>query len=159
MKHPGFGLIGLRKSIDSKGFHCRFKKLLDFLAREFPVEPRLSFRSVKPLLAAFGFLNRQLNMPVIQWLEHLAENIKKLIITGFTCDFGPERFVLLIPVDIAQAKKRIPVVKSVPQVFKILFGIAIDHDSDEFSTTIPFSIKWNYCNKKSVNYMDEVMDF
>ena len=66
-------------------------------------------------------------MPVIQRLEHLAKNIEQFIITGLARDSGPVSFILLLPIDIPYFEKWIPVVKGLPKLFEILFGVAIEH--------------------------------
>jgi len=69
----------------------------------------------------------QLDMPVIQRIEYLAEDIEKLIVACLLCDFGSVRVVLLFPVDIPQLKKWVSVVEGVPQRFEIPFRVA-NHD-------------------------------
>ena len=70
-------------------------------------------------------------MPIIQRVEHLAKNIEELIIAGFTRDLRPMDVVLLSPVDLSQLEEGIPVVKGLPQLLEILFGIANDHGGSD----------------------------
>ena len=72
-------------------------------------------------------LDPQLDMPVIQRIEYLAEDIKKLIVACLLCDLGSVRVVLLFPVDIPQLKKWVSAVEGVPQGFEIPFRVA-NHD-------------------------------
>jgi pimeloyl-ACP methyl ester carboxylesterase len=62
-------------------------------------------------------------MAIIQWIEHLAENIKKFIVCGLPRDPGAVGFILLFPVDIPQLKKRVPVMKGLPQFLEIDFRV------------------------------------
>src|SRR5687768_12726833 len=66
-------------------------------------------------------------MTIIQRREHLAKDFEKLIITGLARDSGPVSFILLFPVDIPYFEKWIPVVKGLPKLFEIRFGVAIEH--------------------------------
>ena len=66
-------------------------------------------------------------MPIIQGIEYLAEDIKKLIVACLLRDFGSVRVVLLFPIDIPQLKKWVSVVEGVPQGFEIPFRVA-NHD-------------------------------
>jgi hypothetical protein len=79
----------------------------------------------RPLMPAS--FNLQLDMPVIQRIEYLAEDVEKLVIGCLLCDFGSVRVVLLFPVNIPQLKKWVSVVEGVPQRFEIPFRIA-NHD-------------------------------
>ena len=63
-------------------------------------------------------------MTVIQRVEHLAHDIEELVIAGFTRDLRSVDVVLLSPVDLSQLEEGIPVVKGLPQLLEILFGIA-----------------------------------
>ena len=72
-------------------------------------------------------LDPQLDMPVIQRIEYLAEDIEKLIVACLLCDFGSVRVVLFFPVDTPQLKKWVSVVEGVPQRFEIPFRVA-NHD-------------------------------
>src|ERR1700730_6995625 len=129
VKHPGLGLFRPPETIGDKSLLGRFEELLDLSVREFPMEPGLFLRGeVSPpaIPPCFGF---QLNMAVIQRVEHLTEDIEELIITGVLCDLGSIGVILLFPVDIPQLEKWIPVVKGLPQLFEILFRVAIDHGS------------------------------
>jgi hypothetical protein len=95
--------------------------------RELLIEARLLLRGEVarlPLITCFGL---QLDMPVIQRLEHLAKNIEKLSITGFTRDLRSVHVVLLLPVDISQLEEGIPTVKGLSQLLEILLGIANKH--------------------------------
>ena len=75
-------------------------------------------------------------MPVIQRVEHPAEDIEELVVTGLTCDPGPVGVVLLLPVDLPQLEKWIPVVKGLPQLLEILLGIAIAHGTADPSSAV-----------------------
>src|SRR5687767_11651746 len=87
-------------------------------------------------------------MTIIQRREHPAKNIEKVIITGLARDSGSVSFILLFPVDLPYFEKWIPVVKRLPKLFEILFGVAIEHAiplwywlsfiSSESSVEIPF---------------------
>jgi len=66
-------------------------------------------------------------MPIVQRREHLAKDIEQFVITGLARDLRSISFVLLLPVDIPYFEKWIPVVKGLPKLFEILFGVAIDH--------------------------------
>jgi len=80
-------LYRLPETIGDKSLLGRFEELLDLSAREFLPKFGLFLWgevSFLPISACFGY---QLNMPVMQRGEHLAENIEELIITGLPCDF------------------------------------------------------------------------
>src|SRR5580765_5692872 len=66
-------------------------------------------------------------MPVVQRCEHPAQNLEQLIITGLARDPGSISFILFLPVDIPYFEEWIPVVKGLPKLFEILFGVAIEH--------------------------------
>src|SRR5262245_3776855 len=85
-------------------------------------------------------LGLQLDMPVIQRTEHLAEDLEKLIIGSLLCDFWSVRVVLLFPVDIPQLEKWVSVVEGIPQGFEILFRVT-NHDGDvNSSVSTPWSL-------------------
>ena len=110
-----------------KGLLGRLEKLLDLSLGKFLMESGLFLWAEIscPLMpASFNF---QLNMPVIQRSEHLAEYIEKPIIACLLCDFWSVRVVLLFPVNIPQLKKWVSVVEGVPQGFEIPFRVA-NHD-------------------------------
>jgi hypothetical protein len=112
-----------------KSLFGRLEELLDLSLCKFSMESgRLLWPEVSclPMSASFDL---QLDMPIIQRIEHLAEDIEKLIIAGLPCDFGPVRVVLLFPVDIPQLEKWVSVVEGVPQGVEILFRVA-KHDGD-----------------------------
>jgi hypothetical protein len=76
VKHPGLGLCGPPETIGDKRLRGRFEELLDLSAREFLPKSGFSFRvevSLPPTPTCFGY---QLDMPVVQRGEHLAENIE-----------------------------------------------------------------------------------
>ena len=73
-------------------------------------------------------------MPIVQRREHLAKNIEQLIITGLARDSSPVSFILPLPVDIPYFEKWISVVKGLPKLFEILFGVAIEHAISFFFT-------------------------
>jgi hypothetical protein len=110
-----------------KSLFGRLEKLLDLSLCKFLMESGLfpwaeiSF----PLIPTA--LDPQLDMPVIQRIEHLAEDIEKLIVACRLCDLGSVRVVLLFPVDIPQLKKWVSVVEGVPQRVEIPFRVA-NHD-------------------------------
>src|SRR5688572_13901075 len=81
-------------------------------------------------------------MPIIQRREHLTKNIEEIIITGLARDSGSVSFILLFPVDIPYFKKWIPVVKGLPKLFEILFGVAIEH-------AIPLLSRLSFTSSKS----------
>ena len=102
MKHPGLSLCGPVEAIGDKGVLGRFEKLLNLSAREFP--PKSGFFlwvevSFLPIASCLGY---QLDMPVMQRSEQLAENIEELIITGLPRDFWSVGPKLFFPVDIPQ---------------------------------------------------------
>jgi hypothetical protein len=125
----------LPKTIGDKSLLCRFEELLDLSAREFPPKSGLFLWgevSSLPTPACFGY---QLNMPVMQRGQHLAENLEELIIAGLPCDFWSVGVILFFPVDISQLEKWISIVESLPQLFEILFRVANDHGSVDLSTS------------------------
>jgi hypothetical protein len=129
VKHPRLGLPGLTEPMADKSLFGRLEELLDLSLCKFSMESgRLLWPEVSclPMSASFDL---QLDMPIIQRLEHLAEDIEKLMIAGLLCDFGPVRVVLLFPVDIPQLEKWVSVVEGVPQGVEILFRVA-KHDGD-----------------------------
>ena len=107
----------------------RLEKLLDLSLCKFLMESGLFLWAEIscPLMPAS--LDPQLDMPVVQRIEYLAEDIEKLIVARLLCDFGSVRVVLLFPVDIPQLKKWVSVVEGVPQRFEIPFSVA-NHDGD-----------------------------
>lgn len=88
-------------------------------------------------------------MPVIQRIEHQAEDIEQLIITRLPRDFGSVGFILLFPVDTPQFEKWIPVVKGLPQVFEILFRVRNDHGSIDLGPATPLSHIYYLCFLKT----------
>ena len=105
----------------------RLEKLFDLSLCKFLIESWLFLWTEisRPLMLAS--FNLQLDMPVIQRIEHLAEDVEKLIIGSFLCDFGSVRVVLLFPVNIPQLKKWVSIVEGVPQRVEIPLRVA-DHD-------------------------------
>ncbi|HEY3136461.1 MAG TPA: hypothetical protein VGL29_10575 [Blastocatellia bacterium] len=135
MKHPGLSLCRRPETIGHKSLLGRFEELLDLSVREFLPKSGLFFWSevsFLPIPACFGY---QLDMPVMQRGEHLAENIEELIITGLPCDFWSVGVILFFPVDISQFEKWISIVEGLPQLFEILFRVANDHGSVDLSTS------------------------
>src|ERR1700730_1380653 len=135
MKHPGLSLCRPPETIGDKSLLGRFEELLDLSAREFLPKSGLSLWvevSFLPIPTCFGY---QLDMPVMQRGEHLAENIEEVIITGLRCDFWPVGVILLFPVDIPQFEKWISILEDLPQLFQILFSVANDHGSFDVSTS------------------------
>jgi hypothetical protein len=133
VKYPGLSLCRLPEAIGDKSLLGRFEELHDLSAREFLPKSRLFlWVEVSFLPACSGY---QLDMPVMQGGEHLAENIEELIITGLRCDFWSVGVVLFFPVDISQFEKWIPIVEGLPQLFEILFRVANDHGSVDLSTS------------------------
>jgi hypothetical protein len=107
----------------------RLEELLDLSLCKFSMESgRLLWPEVSCLLMSASF-DLQLDMPIIQRLEHLAEDVEKLIIACLLYDFGSVRVVLLFPIDIPQLEKWVSVVEGVPQGFEILVRVA-KHDGD-----------------------------
>jgi hypothetical protein len=134
MEHPGLSLFRPPETIGDKRLFGRFEELLDLSVREFLPESRLRLCgevSFLPMPTCFGL---QLDVPVIQRVEHLAEDIEEFIVTGLPCDFGSVGIILLVPVDIPQFEKWIPVAKGLPELFEILFRVAIDHGSVDLSS-------------------------
>lgn len=123
------------ETIGDKSLLSRFEELLDLSAREFLPKSGLFLWvevSFLPIPTCFGY---QLDMPVMQRGEHLAENIEELIVTGLPRDFWSVGVILLFPVDIPQLEKWIPVVEGLPQLFEILFRVANDHGIVDLSTS------------------------
>ena len=114
MKHPGLGLFRPPETTGDKSLLGRLEELLDLSGREFPPESGLWLWVEVSSLPIPPGLGLQLDMPVIQGVQHLAEDIEELIITRRRCDLGSVNVILLLPVDIPQLKERIPVVKGVP---------------------------------------------
>ncbi|MGC1610652.1 MAG: hypothetical protein WA801_13715, partial [Pseudolabrys sp.] len=136
---PGLSLCRLPETIGDKSRLGRFEELLDLSAREFLPKSGLFFWgevSFLPIPACFGY---QLNMPVIQRGEHLAENIEELIIAGLPCDFWSVDIILFFPVDIPQLEKWISIVEGLPQLFEILFRVTNDHGSVDPSTSARYA--------------------
>ena len=75
-------------------------------------------------------------MPVIQRVEHLAKNIEELIIAGITRDLRSVDVVLLPPIDLSQLEEGIPVVKGLPQLLEIVFGIANYHNGADLGAEL-----------------------
>src|SRR5580704_5784995 len=100
MKHPGLSLCWPPETVRGKSLLGRFEKLFDLSAREFLPKSRFFLWvevSLLPIPTCFGY---QLDMPVMQRGEHLAENIEELIITGLPRDFWSVGVILFFPVDI-----------------------------------------------------------
>src|SRR5450631_857634 len=134
MKHPGLSLCGPAETIGDKSLLGRFEELLDLSVREFLPKSGLFLWievSFLPIPNCFGC---QLDMPVMQRGEHLAENIEELMITGLPCDFWSVDVILFFPVDIPQLEKWIPVVEGLPQLFEILFGVTNLHGGVDLRT-------------------------
>jgi hypothetical protein len=134
MKHPGLGLFRPPETIGDKRLFGCFEELLDLSVCEFLPESGLRLCgevSFLPIPTCFGL---QHDMPVIQRVEHLAEDIEEFIVTGLPCDFGSVGVILLVPVNIPQFEKWIPVAKGLPELFEILFRVAIDHGSVDLSS-------------------------
>ena len=129
MKHPGLSLLGLAEAVFDERLLGRSEELFDFALCKFLPESGLGFRVEISFPSPTAYPSLQLHMPVIQWVEHLAEDIEELIITGVPCDFGSVGVILLFPVDIPQFEKWIPVVKGLPQFSEILFRVANDLSS------------------------------
>jgi hypothetical protein len=89
-----------------------FEELLDLPLRELLPESRFFLRiEISSLATHFGF---QLDMSVIQRVEHLAENIEELIVACLTGHLRPVDLILIVPIDIPQFKKRVSLVKGLP---------------------------------------------
>ena len=125
--HPSLGLSRLTEPMADKSLLGRLEKLLDLSLCKFFVESRLFLRVEISFPLMLASLDPQLDMPVIQRIEYLAEDIEKLTIACLLCDFGSVRVVLLFPVDIPQLKKWVSFVEGVPQRFEIPFRVA-NHD-------------------------------
>jgi len=129
VKHPRLGLRRLPETIGDQSLPGRLEELLDLWLCEFLPESRRFLRVEVSSLLILTYFSDQLDMPVAQRLEHLAEDIEKLVIAGLASDFVSVDFVLPLPIDIPQCEKWIPVVKGLPQLFEILFRVVNDHDS------------------------------
>jgi hypothetical protein len=129
VKHPSLGLPRLTEPVADKSFLRCLEKLLDLSLGKFLMKSGLFLwvEISRPLMPAS--LDSQLDMPVIQRIEYLAEDIEKLIIACLLPDFGSVRVVLLFPIDIPQLEKWVSVVEGVPQRFEIPFRVTI-HDGD-----------------------------
>jgi hypothetical protein len=139
VKHPGLGLHRPAETIGEESLLGGLEELLDLLLREFRGESGFFlggkyafFR--KPLRSGL-----QLDMSVIQRVEHLAENIEEFLVGGPAGDLGAVGVILLFPVDIPQLEKWIPVVKGLPQLFEILFRVAIRHGRVDPGSATPKS--------------------
>jgi hypothetical protein len=129
VQHPSFGHPRLTEPVTDKGFLGRLEEMLDISLGKFSMESGFFlWVEISPLLMSAS-LGLQFDMPIIQRIEHLAEDIEKVVVTGILCDFRSVRVVLLLPVDMPQLEKWISVVEGIPQGFEILFRVA-NHDSD-----------------------------
>ena len=135
MKHPGLSLCRLPETIGDKSLLGRFEELLDLSAGEFLPKSGLFLWGEISFLPIPSCFDYQLDMPVMQRGEHLAENIEELIITDLPCDFWSVGVILFFPVDIPQFEKWISVVEGLPQLFEILFRVANDHGSVDLSAS------------------------
>jgi hypothetical protein len=112
VKHPGLAFFGPTEAIVDQSVFGRFEELPDIRLGKLLPEPRLSLRiEISFLATQFGF---QLDMSVVQRGEHPADNIEELVVTRLTGYFWPVGFILLVPIDIPQFKKRISLVKGLP---------------------------------------------
>src|SRR5438105_2472670 len=114
MKHPSLGLLRLPEPMADQSVLGRLEELLDLSFGEFLVESWLFLRAEVSRLPMPACFSLQLDMAVIQWIEHLAEDVEKLTIAGLVRDLGSVGVILLSPVDISQLKKWIPVMECLP---------------------------------------------
>src|SRR5262245_54598676 len=135
MQHPGSGLFELPEAVGDKGLLCRFEELLDLPAGKFPPESGLGLGVEVALFALPACFGDQLDMPVIQRVEHPAEDIEELIVRGVLCDSWSVGGVLLFPVDLPELEEWIPFVEGLPRALEILFGIAIAHGGVDLCIT------------------------
>ena len=120
MKHPGLGLFRPAEAIVDQSLVGRLEEPFDLPLRELLPELRLFLRSEIPLFAVhFGF---QLDMPVIQRVEHPAQNIEELIIAGLIRHFRSIGSVLLIPIDTPQPEERVSLLKVCHKTSKFRSG-------------------------------------
>jgi hypothetical protein len=133
-KHPGLSFSGPPESVGDKSLVNRPEELLDLPVCELPRESGLFLCRKIAFPSVFACLALQLDMSVIQRIEHLAEDVEELVIAGLACDFGPIGLVLLCPVDVPQFEKWIPVVKGPPQLLEVLFGVANGHSGVDLSS-------------------------
>ena len=117
----------------------RFEQLLDLSLRELLMESGLFLRAEISSLPIPACLRLQLDMPVIQRIEHPAEDIEQLVIPGFICDFGSVDVILVFPVDIPQFEKWVSVAEGVPQEFEILFRVASGHQGARSGSSFTMS--------------------
>src|SRR5262249_56597268 len=123
----GWGLLELPEAVGYESLLRRLEQLLDLPLGEFPPELGFWLGVEVALLAIPVCLGDQLDMPVIQRVEHPAEDIEELIVGGVLSDFRSVGGVLLFPVDFPELEKWIPFVEGLPQRLEILFRIAIAH--------------------------------
>src|SRR5262245_24724359 len=74
-------------------------------------------------------------MPIVQRVDHPAEDIEELIVGGVLGDFRSVGGVLLLPVDLPELEEGIPFVKGLPQRLEIPFRIAIAHAGVDLCAT------------------------
>ena len=129
VKHPSLGLPRLTEPVADKSLLGRLEELLDISLCKFAMESGFFLWVEISRLLMSASLGLQFDMPVIQRVEHLAEDIKKVVVAGLLCNFWSVRVVLLFPVDMPQLEKWISVVERIPQRFEILFWVA-NHDGD-----------------------------
>jgi len=127
VKYPRLGLCWQPETIGNQSFPGCPEELLDLCFREFLPESGRFLGGEVSSLPIPAYITEQLDMPVVQRVEHLTEDIEERVITGFPCDFRSVDIVLLLPINIPQFEKRIPFMEGLPQLFEILFRIADDH--------------------------------
>ena len=129
VKHPSLGLPRLTELVAHKSLLGRLEELPDISLCKFSMESGFFLWVEISRLLMSASLGLQFNMPVIQRIEHLAEDIEKVVVASLLRDFWSVLVVLLFPVDMPQLEKWIPIVEGIPQRFEILFRVA-NHDGD-----------------------------
>jgi hypothetical protein len=94
---------------------------------EFLPEPRLFFGAKVTPLALAGCRHCELDVPIVEWGEHLTKDPKQLLISSRFCNFGPKCLILPFPVNASKREKWIPVTEIQPKVFEIPFWIPDNH--------------------------------
>src|SRR6516162_5972446 len=93
----------------------RFEELLDCSLRKLLMESRLLLRGEISPPASAVRPSFDLDMPVIQGIKHLAEDVKELVIVGRVINPWSVGLILFFPIHIPELEKRVPVVEGLPE--------------------------------------------
>ena len=63
-------------------------------------------------------------MTIVQWIEHIGQNGKQLIVSRCRGDHGPKSFALLLPVNTPNLESRVQLIEGAPKDIKIVLWIA-----------------------------------